>query len=401
MKAKYYDLKRNYGYYDLFVINRGGRKKYNYGDLGKSLIKMNKRFPRFNKYERRDIEDGIYKIENFLKNNMYINLNLTANQLYLKEKKKSINDIFEIKYQNNGTYSIKNIKLEIYLEVSKKQLRDEFNIPAVGDIRQAITSLSNVDDDIKDLMKYRFNTSSDLDGHALGNLLLVGDLKISGSLTKAIKNLSKLLDVKHNIYPISEDNLTLMAETVKGEIIEGEEEITTNRDPKKLLFYKKEPKITGEAIDAVLDADLIVLSVGSLYTSVLPNIIGKEMKKAIEKSNAKIIYVCNAMTQPGETDGFKVSDHVKVLNSYLGKRKVNAVIASNTKIAKEMIEKYHRAEEKDPVIIDHEELKKIGVKVIESDLVRLDDDGTLKHNSILVASLIFSYMMGNDYVIRY
>ncbi len=284
---------------------------------------------------------------------------------------------------------------------STGRLRDEFNIPAVGDIRQAITSLSNVDDDIKDLMKYRFNTSSDLDGHALGNLLLVGDLKISGSLTKAIKNLSKLLDVKHNIYPISEDNLTLMAETVKGEIIEGEEEITTNRDPKKLLFYKKEPKITGEAIDAVLDADLIVLSVGSLYTSVLPNIIGKEMKKAIEKSNAKIIYVCNAMTQPGETDGFKVSDHVKVLNSYLGKRKVNAVIASNTKIAKEMIEKYHRAEEKDPVIIDHEELKKIGVKVIESDLVRLDDDGTLKHNSILVASLIFSYMMGNDYVIRY
>ena len=127
MKTKYYDLKRNYGYYDLFVINRGGRKKYKYEDFGKSLIKMNKRFPIFNKYEKRDIDDGIYKIENFYKSNMYINLNLNDNQLYLKENNNSLIE-FEIKYQNDGTYTIKNIELGIYLGVSNIQLRDEFNI---------------------------------------------------------------------------------------------------------------------------------------------------------------------------------------------------------------------------------------------------------------------------------
>ena len=110
MRTKYYDLKRNYGNYDLFVINRGGRKNYSYEDFGKSLIKMNKRFPFINNYEKRDIDDGIYKLEHFFKENMYINLNLTDNQLYLKEKNDSRIDTFEIKYQKDGTYSIKNIE---------------------------------------------------------------------------------------------------------------------------------------------------------------------------------------------------------------------------------------------------------------------------------------------------
>ena len=110
MRTKYYDLKRNYGNYDLFVINKEGNKNYTYEDFGKSLIKMNKRFPFINKYEKRDIDDGIYKIENFFKSNMYINLNLTDNQLYLKEKNDSRIDTFEIKYQKDGTYSIKNIE---------------------------------------------------------------------------------------------------------------------------------------------------------------------------------------------------------------------------------------------------------------------------------------------------
>ena len=124
------------------------------------------------------------------------------------------------------------------------------------------------------------------------------------------------------------------------------------------------------------------------------------MKKAIKKSKAKIMYVCNAMTQPGETDKFNVSDHLKVLNKYLS-RPVDVVIASNTKISEEMLEKYHRKEEKDKVNIDRDEVKKMGIKLIEGDLIILDEDGTLKHNSILLASLIFSYMMRNDHVVRY
>ena len=284
---------------------------------------------------------------------------------------------------------------------STGKLRNEFNIPAVGDIRQVITSLSRVNQDIKNLLSYRFNTSSDLDGHALGNLMLVADMKMTGSLTKAIENLSELLGVEHKIYPITEDNVTIMAETESGRIIEGEEEITKCLEKKKNLFYKKEPAISKEAIKAVEEADLIILSVGSLYTSVLPNIIGKDMKKAISKSKAKIMYVCNAMTQPGETDGFAVSDHIKVLNKYLLNRTVDVVIASNTEIPKDLLERYHRAEEKEQVIVDRKNIKDLGTKLIEGDLIILNDDNTLKHNSILLASLIFSYMMRNDYVVRY
>ena len=283
---------------------------------------------------------------------------------------------------------------------STGKLRTEFNIPAVGDIRQVISNLSESSADIRKLMNYRFETSSDLNGHALGNLFLVADMKMTGSLCTAIKHMSELLDVRHKVYPISEDYLTLMAKTNKGEIIEGEAEITANKDVKTKLYYKKEPHITKEAIEEVLKADLIILSVGSIYTSVLPNIIGKEMKRAIKRSKAKIMYVCNAMTQPGETDNFSVSDHIKVYNKYLP-RPIDVVIASNTKISEEMLEKYHRKEEKAKVHIDRDEIKKMGVKLIEGDLIVLDEDETLKHNSILLASLIFSYMMRNDYVVRY
>lgn len=275
---------------------------------------------------------------------------------------------------------------------STGRLRNEFNIPAVGDVRQVITNLSGVKPEIKDLMSYRFNTYSDFDGHSLGNLILVGMMNITGSLKDSIACLSELLDVRHKVYPISEDRLTLMAETVDGKIIEGEEEITANRDVKKRVFYKEEPTITKEAIDAVNEADLIIFSMGSIYTSILPTIIGKEMQKALKNTKAKLMYICNAMTQPGETDDFGVSDHIEVLNSYLSKRKIDVVIASNTEIEQEIIDKYRRKEEKSKVIIDYEKLDDLGIEVIESDLLVLDN-GTLKHDSLLLSTIVFSYLM--------
>ena len=275
---------------------------------------------------------------------------------------------------------------------STGRLRNEFNIPAVGDIRQVITNLSGVKPEIKELMNYRFSTYSDFDGHSLGNLILVGMMNITGNLKDSIACLSELLDVRHKVYPISEDRLTLMAETVDGKIIEGEEEITENRDVKKRIFYKEEPNITKEAIEAVKEADLIIFSMGSIYTSILPTIIGKEMRKAIKNSKAKLMYICNAMTQPGETDNFGVSDHIRVLNSYLDKRKVDVVIATNTEIDQEMIDKYRRKEEKSKVIIDYDKLADLDVEVIESDLLVLDN-GTLKHDSLLLSTIVFSYLM--------
>jgi uncharacterized cofD-like protein len=167
---------------------------------------------------------------------------------------------------------------------STGKLRQEFHTPAVGDIRQVITNLSSIDEPIKQMMSYRFKTSSDLNGHAVGNLILTSMLDITGSLKDSIKSLSKLLDVKHTVLPISEDSdLTLMGEDVKGNIIEGEEEVTKSENKIKKIFYKNEPKVLPEAIEALKEADLIILSMGSLFTSVLPNVICKEVQDTISK----------------------------------------------------------------------------------------------------------------------
>lgn len=276
---------------------------------------------------------------------------------------------------------------------STGKLRKEFHTPAVGDIRQVITNLSSIDDSIKKMMSYRFKTSSDLNGHAVGNLILTSMLEITGSLQESIKSLSKLLDVKHTVLPISEDSdLTLMGEDSKGNIIEGEEEITKSPNRIERIFYKKEPQVLPEVIKAINEADLILLSMGSLYTSILPNIICKEVQLALEDAKVPIMYICNAVTQPGETDNFKVSDHVKLFNRYLENRKVDVVIASNTKIDKEVAKKYETEEQKDPVEIDYEELKNIGVELIEDDLVTVEEN-TIRHNSLKLSAHIFSYLM--------
>ena len=276
---------------------------------------------------------------------------------------------------------------------STGKLRKEFKTPAVGDIRKVITNLSQIDEPIKDMMSYRFKTSSDLDGHAVGNLILTAMLDITGSLKESIASLSKILDVRHTVLPISEDSdLTLMGLDENGNIIEGEEEITKANAKIEKIFYKNEPKVLPEVVEAVNNADLIIFSMGSLYTSILPNIICKEVKKALDKTTAPIMYLCNIVTQPGETDDFTVGDHVKLLNRYLNKKKVNVVIANNEKIEEEMAKRYESEEQKDPVLIDYEELEKIGVELIEEDLIDIDNN-TLKHDSLILSSLIFSYLM--------
>lgn len=277
---------------------------------------------------------------------------------------------------------------------STGKLRQEFHTPAVGDIRKVITSLSGIDEPIKEMMSYRFKTSSDLDGHAVGNLILTAMLDITGSLKDSISCLSKLLDVRHTVLPISEDSLTLMGKDIDGNIIEGEEQITKSRRKFQRIYYKQEPKVLPEVLKALKEADLIIFSMGSLYTSILPNIICKEVKDILNETKTPIMYLCNAVTQPGETDGFTVSDHVKLINRYLENNKIDAVIASNTKIGSEIAAKYETEEQKDPVLIDYKNIEDLGVELIEDDLIIVEDN-TLRHNSLKLSSLIFSYLMRN------
>ena len=183
-----------------------------------------------------------------------------------------------------------------------------------------------------------------------------------------------------------------MGETVDGDIIEGEDNLTHANKSYKRIFYKETPHVEKEVLNSIKEADLIIISMGSLYTSILPHLLCKEVVDGINNSKAKVMYLCNAMTQPGETDNFGVSDHVKVLEKYLGPNTIDVVVASNTKIDKEILKKYETKEQKDPVLIDYENLANMNVELIEENLL-ITLDNTIRHNSLKLSSIIFSYLM--------
>ena len=271
---------------------------------------------------------------------------------------------------------------------STGKLREEFDIPAVGDLRKVIASLSDTEPLFESLLEYRFNTTSDLNGHAVGNLLLAALCNITGNMSDGIKSLSKVLNLKVKVLPLTEDNVVLMGVMEDDSIVEGEHNITKEDKKIKDIYYKKDPVINPMVIKDIINADMIILSMGSLYTSIACNLISKDVINAIDNSKAKILYVCNMFTQPGETDDFTVSDHIKVLNRYLGKRKIKSVIINDGKIPKHFIEKYKTEEEKDPVMIDKTNLNAMNIKIIKDNFIKIES-GSLKHDAIKLSLKIF------------
>ena len=275
---------------------------------------------------------------------------------------------------------------------STGKLRQEFNVPAVGDIRQVIVALSETEPLVQELLNYRFKTTSDLNGHALGNLLLTALTNIAGNMSSGIESLGKVLNLKGKVLPLTEDNVILMAKMDDNKTIEGEHNITEYKGNIKEIFYKNKPTINYDVIREIKEADLIILSMGSLYTSLLPNLICKEIKKAIDESNAEVMYICNIMTQPGETDNYKASDHIKTVNSYLGKKKIDIVLVNTGDITRQMKEKYASLEQKDPVVFDKKNIKDMNIKIINDDFVTIID-GALRHDTIKLGLHIYSYLI--------
>lgn len=270
-------------------------------------------------------------------------------------------------------------------------LRKEFNSPALGDIRRVLISLSETEPLFEKMFNYRFETDGYLNGHAVGNFLIQAMSDITGSVSDGITALGSVLNLKGKVIPLTENgDITLIGEMTDGTIVEGEHHITEANKTIKKVYYKDEPEITKEALHAIKKADLIVLSMGSLYTSIIPNLIPEEIKKELKNSKAKIMYVCNIMTQPGETDKFKVSDHINKLNEYLGNRKVDIVLANNGTIKQSIIDKYSTLEQKDPVILDEQNLNNI--EIIGDDLVKVED-GVLRHDTLKLALDIFTYLL--------
>lgn len=272
---------------------------------------------------------------------------------------------------------------------SSGKIRQELNVPAVGDIRSVLISLSETEDVVEKMINYRFKSNGDLDGHSLGNLLIAGLTDIYGNLSNAVLQISKILNLKGEVLPLTDDNVVLMGKMSDGSVIEGEHNITLSDKKIEKIYYKVNPKVNKSVIKRIKDADAIILSMGSVYTSIIPHLLCKEIIKAIDSSNAKIMYVCNVMTQPGETDGFTASDHINLLNSYLGKRKIDTVITNSKKISKKTQKIYETLEQKDLVEIDS---KNINIEHINKPLIKVEND-VIRHDNIKLALEIMNNLV--------
>jgi uncharacterized cofD-like protein len=209
-------------------------------------------------------------------------------------------------------------------------------------------------------------------------------------MSEGIETVGKVLKIKGRVLPLTDDCVTLMAKMKDGSIVEGESRITETMKEIDHVYYKENPKINDSVISAIREADLIILSMGSLYTSVIPNLLSKQIIKAIDESKAQIMYVCNMMTQPGETDHYKVSDHINSLNHYLGNKKISVVLANKGTIQKSILKAYETKEQKDPVILDRKNIK--NVKIIASNYVKIENN-VIRHDTDKVSLDIFGYLL--------
>ena len=291
-------------------------------------------------------------------------------------------------------------------------LKEELDIPAVGDVGKVLLAMANVDDDFVNLLRYRFSKSgTTLYNHPVRNIMLAALIDLKGNLTEATKYMCGLLNIKGTVLPLTEEKVDLVGERIdtaggegedaggkhfsEGEVFYGEEEVSANIRYIKRLSYDHDIHVSDEIREKILDADLIIFSPGSLYTSILPHLIAKDVTSALEETKAPLMYISNLVTQPGETDDYSVGDHIGVLNRYLVNRQIDAVVANNAEIDEAIIEKYLATENKKIVPIDRERLQSAGVEVIESNVFTIEED-KIRHDALRTAYLIFSYLMDRD-----
>lgn len=272
---------------------------------------------------------------------------------------------------------------------STGRLRREYNVPAMGDLRRVLISLAETEDVVDKFVNYRFNKGSELDGHTVGNILLTALADIYGNMSNAVSQFSKILNMRGKVIPFSDDNIILMGEMEDGSVVEGEHNITQTDKKIKRVYYKNKVDVNPEVIKSIKESDAIILSMGSVYTSIIPNLLCEEVIDAIDKSHAKIIYICNIMTQPGETDDFTVSDHINLLDSYLGKRKIDIVMTNSEKISKKIQRKYETMEQKDLVKVDDKNIK---IEHIKRPFAKIEDS-IIRHDSIKVGLEIMNILI--------
>ena len=273
-------------------------------------------------------------------------------------------------------------------------LKKELDIPAVGDVGKVLLSMANVDEDFIRLLSYRFSKEGSLYNHPVRNILLAALIDLKGNLTEATRYMAQLLQIKGTVLPLTEEKVELVGKS-RGKEFYGQEEVSANVRHIRKLAYDHSIHVVDEIGEKVANADLIVFSPGSLYTSILPHLLAPEILAALAKTRAPLMYVANLVTQPGETDHYTVSDHVKVLDRYLEGRKIDVVVANNMDIDAEIMEKYLTMENKRIVPLDREKTEAMGARVIQDGIFCIEN-GKIRHNAMKTAYLVFSYLMENE-----
>ncbi len=274
-------------------------------------------------------------------------------------------------------------------------LREDLGMLPPGDIRNCILALADTEPIMENLLQYRFKEGK-LKNQSFGNLFLAAMDGISDNFEEAVQKMSSVLAVTGKVVPVTLDNMELEATLKNGKVIRGEsqipeEAIKQNSKIKSFRIIPEDAKPLKEAIEAIREADAIVMGPGSLYTSIIPNLLVKDIAKEVRKSDALKFYISNIMTQPGETTKFKVSDHLKVLQKYGGKDIVNYVIANVGEVENELKEKY-KLEDAELVKLDSEAVNNLGIKIIGDNLVKVSK-GFIKHDADKLAQVLVDTIM--------
>jgi uncharacterized cofD-like protein len=275
---------------------------------------------------------------------------------------------------------------------SSGRLRREYSILPPGDIRNCMVALSQDEALLGRLFQYRFHTGRGLRGHSFGNLFLTALSHVTGDFTEAVKVSGEVLAIRGRIFPATIANVSLEAVMTDGKIVSGETRIVkSGKKIRQLRLHPRRVLPVPEVLEAIAQADLILVGPGSLYTSVLPNLLVSGVAKAIESSTATRVYIANLMTQPGETDGYSLADHVRAIYRHTGCKLFDWVVASNQPVSPEIARRYSlRGAE--PVRVDTGEMQRLGVRCLFDNL--LEEHGVVRHNGVRLSQLLIEEFVG-------
>lgn len=276
------------------------------------------------------------------------------------------------RYTNNIAAVVAMSDMGSRAHTSTGRLRSDFGMLPPGDIRQCLVALSDSGAMMSNVLQYRFKEGSGLKGHAFGNILLTVLTKITGSFEKAVTAAHHILAIRGKVIPVTLDHVHLCARLENGKIIKREHNVEESKQKYhseiREVFLEPHAVASQDAVKAIKEADLIILGPGSLYTSIIPNLLAEGIPEAIRRSSAKKVYICNVMTQPGETEGYTASDHVERIVKYLGENVLDYVIVNTAKAPEHLYQKYKK-EGARRVKFDEEDLKRFNAAVVKADLM--------------------------------